>query len=159
MSKGILEASAPDGQLVAVDIDPDAIALARATTCSLRPRCDRQTTLLIPKVRKSSQNSGGKGWMASCSTWASHRCNSTCRPMVFPSSRTTTGHALRSDPMVRASADLVNNLDEKALADLIWRYGEERYSRKIARAIVQARPLQTTQELAALVAIGHRQNQ
>ena len=59
---------------------------------------------------------------------------------------------MRFDPTRGPSAaDLVNNLDEKALADLIWRYGEERYSRKIARAIVQARPLQTTQELATVV--------
>lgn len=53
------------------------------------------------------------------------------------------------------AADLVNSLAEKALADLIWRYGEERASRAIARAIVAARangPIRTTSELANLVA-------
>jgi len=47
---------------------------------------------------------------------------------------------------------LVNTLPERELADIIFRYGEERASRKIARAIVSARPLATTTELAALVA-------
>jgi 16S rRNA (cytosine1402-N4)-methyltransferase len=50
------------------------------------------------------------------------------------------------------AADLVNRLPERDLADLIWRYGEERWSRRIARAVVAARPVQTTEELAGLVA-------
>lgn len=50
------------------------------------------------------------------------------------------------------AADLVNSLDEKSLADLIYRLGEERRSRAIARAIVRARPLRTTAQLARLVA-------
>jgi 16S rRNA (cytosine1402-N4)-methyltransferase len=48
--------------------------------------------------------------------------------------------------------EVVNRYSEKALADLIWRYGEERASRRLARAIVQARPLETTGRLAALAA-------
>jgi 16S rRNA (cytosine1402-N4)-methyltransferase len=50
------------------------------------------------------------------------------------------------------AADLVNGLPERELADLIWRYGEERFSRRIARAIASARPVATTVELAAIVA-------
>jgi len=53
-----------------------------------------------------------------------------------------------------SAADLVNTLPEAALADLIYVYGEERHSRRVARAIVQARakaPLTRTAELAALV--------
>lgn len=52
------------------------------------------------------------------------------------------------------AAELVNTLPEAALADLIYVYGEERYSRRVARAIVSARakaPLTRTRELAALV--------
>ena len=52
------------------------------------------------------------------------------------------------------AADLVNTLPEAALADLIYVYGEERHSRRVARAIVRARakaPLTRTGELAALV--------
>ena len=50
-----------------------------------------------------------------------------------------------------SAADAVNTLTESELADIIWRYGEERRSRAIARAIVAARPLSTTLELAELI--------
>src|SRR2546425_9760388 len=49
------------------------------------------------------------------------------------------------------AAELVNGLAERDLADLIWRYGEERWSRRIARGIGRARPLATTVELAEVV--------
>ena len=49
------------------------------------------------------------------------------------------------------AAELVNRLSERELADLIYRFGEERASRRIARAICRSRPIQTTAELAALV--------
>lgn len=52
----------------------------------------------------------------------------------------------------QTAADLVNNLPEEELADLIYRYGEERHSRRIARAIVKARPIYRTEELAQLIA-------
>ena len=46
------------------------------------------------------------------------------------------------------AADIVNHWDEKQLADVIYQYGEERLSRRIARRIVEKRPLQTTTQLA-----------
>jgi 16S rRNA (cytosine1402-N4)-methyltransferase len=49
------------------------------------------------------------------------------------------------------AADLVNFESEKQLADLIFRLGEERRSRRIARAIVRARPIKTTGQLAKLI--------
>lgn len=52
------------------------------------------------------------------------------------------------------AAELVNSLGEKELADLIYEYGEERFSRRIARKIVERRgrsPIQTTKELAEVV--------
>jgi 16S rRNA (cytosine1402-N4)-methyltransferase len=60
---------------------------------------------------------------------------------------------MRFDPdnPVRA-ADLVNGLSEGELADLLFTYGEERRSRQVARAILAARPLQTTRQLAQVVA-------
>jgi 16S rRNA (cytosine1402-N4)-methyltransferase len=51
----------------------------------------------------------------------------------------------------RSAADIVNYESEKQLADLIFQYGEERRSRRIARAIVRARPLKTTGQLAKLI--------
>jgi 16S rRNA (cytosine1402-N4)-methyltransferase len=46
------------------------------------------------------------------------------------------------------ASTLVNTLDESELADIFFKYGEERYSRKIARALVAGRPYHTTHELA-----------
>lgn len=57
-----------------------------------------------------------------------------------------------------SAADFVNTADESDIADVLFRYGEERQSRRVARAIVAARPLTTTGELARVVrkALGHR---
>ena len=56
------------------------------------------------------------------------------------------------------AADFVNEADEEAIADVIYRYGEEHRSRRIARAIVAARPITTTAELAMIVrrAVRHK---
>jgi 16S rRNA (cytosine1402-N4)-methyltransferase len=50
------------------------------------------------------------------------------------------------------AADIVNTADEKELADLLYRFGEERDSRRIARRIVRARPIRDTERLATVVA-------
>ncbi len=57
-----------------------------------------------------------------------------------------------------SAADFVNEADESEIADIIYLYGEERKSRRVARAIVAARPLSRTAELANVVrkALGHR---
>jgi 16S rRNA (cytosine1402-N4)-methyltransferase len=56
------------------------------------------------------------------------------------------------------AADFVNEADESEIADIIYRYGEEHRSRRIARSIVAARPITTTAELAAIIrkAVGHK---
>jgi len=59
---------------------------------------------------------------------------------------------MRMDPTTgMTAADLVNYSDEKTLADLIYRLGEERRSRSVARAIVRARPIRSTRHLADVV--------
>lgn len=66
--------------------------------------------------------------------------------------RTDAPLDMRFDPTTGpTAADLVNTLSEKDLADLIWKYGEERFSRRIARKIVQNRPILTTTKLAEAV--------
>ena len=57
-----------------------------------------------------------------------------------------------------SAADFVNEADEDEIADVLYRYGEEPKSRRIARAIVAARPLTRTGELATVVrrALGHK---
>jgi len=60
---------------------------------------------------------------------------------------------MRMDPTAPVTAaDLVNRLPEAELARILWEYGEERYARRIARAIAEQRPLHTTTELARVVA-------
>ena len=56
------------------------------------------------------------------------------------------------------AADFLNEADESDIADVLYQYGEERQSRRVARAIVAARPLSTTGELAGVVrrALGYR---
>ena len=58
----------------------------------------------------------------------------------------------------QSAADFVNTADEAAIADVLYTYGEERQSRRVARAIVAARPLETTGALARVVrkALGHK---
>ena len=62
---------------------------------------------------------------------------------------------MRIDKRIKTSAaDIVNKADEKSLADLIYKFGEDRASRRIARFIVQQResePITTTGQLAAIV--------
>jgi 16S rRNA (cytosine1402-N4)-methyltransferase len=54
------------------------------------------------------------------------------------------------------AAEIVNRADERELADLLYRFGEERDSRRIARAIVRARPIRDTEHLATVVAGARR---
>ena len=57
-----------------------------------------------------------------------------------------------------SAADFLNTAREEDIADVLYNYGEERQSRRVARAIVAARPLETTGDLARVVrkALGHR---
>lgn len=64
---------------------------------------------------------------------------------------------MRMNPQAELTADqVVNQFDEKDLADLIYEFGEERRSRRIARAIVRARPIRTTAHLAQVVSAAAR---
>lgn len=65
---------------------------------------------------------------------------------------------MRMDQAGESAADFVNTADEAEIADIIYRFGEEPKSRRIARAIVAARPIVRTAELASIVrrATGHK---
>jgi 16S rRNA (cytosine1402-N4)-methyltransferase len=68
---------------------------------------------------------------------------------------------MRMEQSGQSAADFVNEADEADIADVIYRYGDEPKSRRIARAIVAARPIHRTAELAAVVrrAVGWRDGQ
>ena len=64
---------------------------------------------------------------------------------------------MRMNPQSELTADqVVNQFDERELADLVYEFGEERRSRRIARAIVRSRPIRSTAHLAAIVSAAAR---
>jgi 16S rRNA (cytosine1402-N4)-methyltransferase len=64
---------------------------------------------------------------------------------------------MRMNPLSELTAEqVVNQFDERELADLIYEFGEERRSRRIARAIVRSRPIRTTAQLAEIVSAAAR---
>ncbi len=149
-ARGILEACAPGGRLLGLDVDPQALALARET---LAPYGERATLVQASYETLAAQLSA-LGWDAVDGVVLDLGASSMQfdwpeRGFSFLQDGPLD---MRFGPSAPTSAaDLVNGLDESELADLIFRYGEERDSRKIARAIVRARPLHTTRELAAVI--------
>lgn len=149
-SFGILESSSPDGQLIAIDLDPIAIQL---TTETLSPFGER-ATVVHDSYLNTARILQRKGWdkvdgIVLDLGVSSMQLDQVERGFSF---RAEAPLDMRFDPTRgQTAADLVNNLDEKELADLIWRYGEERFSRRIARKIVQKRPVLTTTQLAEAV--------
>jgi 16S rRNA (cytosine1402-N4)-methyltransferase len=64
---------------------------------------------------------------------------------------------MRMDPQSERTAEqVVNHLDERQLADVIYEFGEERRSRRIARAICRSRPIRTTAQLAEVISAAAR---
>lgn len=149
-ARGILEACAPGGRLLGLDVDPQALALARET---LAPYGERATLVQASYETLAAQLSA-LGWDAVDGVVLDLGASSMQfdRPERGFSFLQDGPLDMRFGPSAPTSAaDLINGLDESELADLIFRYGEERDSRKIARAIVRARPLHSTRELAAVI--------
>ncbi len=148
---GILQASAPDGLLLGLDLDPAALAIASER---LRPFGGR----VILRQASYAELSGVLheiGWDAIDGMLldlgvSSMQLDTSERGFSFLHEAPLD---MRFGPGVLVSAaDLVNTLSETELADLIYRYGEERNARRIARAIVRGRPFETTTQLARAVA-------
>lgn len=144
---GILNASSPGGQLLGLDLDPQALSLANQRLADFPGRF----TLIQASYTTLRDQMLRIGWdsvqgivldlgVSSMQLDTAERGFSFLRDgpldMRFDPSQTLT------------AADLVNDLPEKELADLIWELGEDRNSRRIARVIVQGRPFSTTRELA-----------
>ena len=147
---GILEASSPDGRLLGLDVDPQALELARQR---LAPFGQRAILVQASYTTLSDQlavleREAVDGILLDLGV-SSMQLDTPQRGFSFLADAPLD---MRFDPEnpVRA-ADLVNTLPEAELADLLYAYGEERRSRQIARAIVNARPLHTTTQLADVV--------
>jgi 16S rRNA (cytosine1402-N4)-methyltransferase len=149
-ARGILEACAPDGRLLGLDVDPQALALARET---LAPYGER-VRLLQASYDSLTETLHEIGWdevdgIVLDLGLSSMQLDSPERGFSFQQDAPLD---MRFDPASpTTAADLVNALPGDELADLIFRYGEEHASRRIAQAIVKARPLQTTRQLAAVI--------
>jgi 16S rRNA (cytosine1402-N4)-methyltransferase len=148
---GILRASAPDGRLLGLDADPEASAFALQI---LQPFTDRLTVRTnnfrcLKEVASSVGFDQVDGVVMDLGL-SSRQLSDSQRGFSFGQDGPLDMRFNRSQ--VRSAADLVNSLPEAELADVLWRYGEERHARRIARAIVAARPLNSTSQLADLVA-------
>lgn len=161
-TRELLAASAPDSIVLAVDADPAAIA--RAAELRADPAL---TARLIPvqsnfahlaEVAQEHDFAPVDGVLLDLGL-SSFQLDASERGFAF---RLDGPLDMRFDPTRGVPAsELVNTLPEAELADLIWRYGEEQGSRRIARAVVRERskaPIESTAQLAAIVerALGGR---
>jgi 16S rRNA (cytosine1402-N4)-methyltransferase len=149
-AREILRRSAPAGTLLGLDRDPQALALARARLLEFgdRVRLEQADYRELPGLLRASRP---RGVLLDLGV-SSLQLDDPARGFSFQREGPLD---MRVDPaQPTTAAELVNRLPERELADLIYRWGEERGSRRVARSIVWAReraPLRTTTELAAAV--------
>ena len=157
-ASAILERSAPHGRLLALDADAQSLEAARQRLSVYGDR------VIFVHSNFSHLTSVAQQWdfvpadgILIDLGWSSLQMEDAGRGMSFQLDGPLD---MRYDVSQGVTAaDIVNDLSESELADLLWRYGEERQSRRIARAIVAGRPLRTTAELATLVqrVVGRRE--
>lgn len=157
-SWGILQASAPLGELLALDVDPTAVALTRERLAAfgLRARVVHGSYAEVEGILKTIGWDKVDGILLDLGV-SSMQFDQIERGFSF---RGEASLDMRFDPTSGTSAArLIEMLSEEELADLIWKYGEERASRRIARAIKLTGKVQTTTQLAQIVrsAIGRTQ--
>ena len=149
-ARGILEACTPDGQLLGLDVDPHAHTLARETLAPYEQR----THLVQASYITLTQQLTALKWDSVDGIVLDLGASS----MQFDNAE--RGFSFMQDGPLdmrfgvnafQSAEDIINNYDERDLADLIFRYGEDRDARRIAKAIVMSRPLRTTRELVAVI--------
>jgi 16S rRNA (cytosine1402-N4)-methyltransferase len=154
---GLLAASEPGGQLLGLDVDPQAFELAHQ---NLAPFGER-ACLIRASYTSLPDQLASLGW---------ERVDGILLDLGASSMQFDTPERgfsfladgpldMRFDPASPlTAAEIVNTWPEDELVDLLFRYGEERASRRITRAIQQARPVSSTRHLAAVIekAIGRR---
>lgn len=156
-AKGILEKSAPDGRLLGIDLDATAIEAARRRLAAYEGRI----TLVRGNFAHLEEIASRRGFVPVEGVLldlgvSSLQLGDGQRGFSFQQEGPLD---MRFDPEGEITAHyLVNELEERRLADTLARYGEEPKAKAIARAIVRRRPVKTTSELANLVArtVGRR---
>ena len=151
-AEAILIASEPSGTLWGIDRDAEALAVAgqRLARFGARVRLLQGRYEVLPEVVGAGCQFDGILFDLGAS---SLQLDTASRGFSF----TREGPLdMRMDQSAgETAAELLGRLSERELADLIFRWGEERWSRRIARAVVEARhgsPIRTTTALAAVVA-------
>jgi 16S rRNA (cytosine1402-N4)-methyltransferase len=153
-TRAILAASGPDGRVIALDADPAAIARGER----LRAEFGERLTLRESNFAALARVAREEGFVPLDGVLldlglSSFQLADAGRGFSFGGDGPLD---MRFGPSAATTAaEIVNGYDEEALADLFFRYGEERWSRRIVRAIVRERgerPIATTGTLAAIVA-------
>jgi 16S rRNA (cytosine1402-N4)-methyltransferase len=158
-STGIAKLLGSQGHLIGFDRDPEALALAKAkldAVCQeLGSEAPRVTLIgeAFSSIESHLQPASVDALLADFGV-SSMQLDEASRGFSFmadgPLNMRMDGQTdMRSGP---TAEQVVNEASERELADLIYEYGEERRSRRIARAIVRGRPIATTGQLARIVA-------
>jgi len=150
-AEAILGASSPDGRLMG--IDRDALAL-RETARRLAAAQDR-LELVLGDFGNMGQLARGRGWSEVDGILmdlgvSSPQLDDPTRGFSFQQDGPLDMRMSRSADLT--AAEIVNQWPEEEISRILWEYGEERYARRIARAICQDRPFAGTTELAEMVA-------
>jgi 16S rRNA (cytosine1402-N4)-methyltransferase len=143
------------GHLIGLDKDPAALEIARRKLTA--PAADwPKITLLhrsFAEIAKGVQPGSIDGILADIGV-SSLQLNDPARGFSFQAEGPLD---MRMDPHNERTAEqVVNHLDERQLADVIYEFGEERRSRRIARAICRSRPIRTTAQLAEVISAAAR---
>ncbi len=159
-TEAILQKLSPAGTVIAFDVDEDAIGYSRARLAADagRIRLFRENFSRCADVLGSLGINAVRGIIVDLGI-SSHQIDEPRRGFSFQSDELLD---MRMDDRIRVTArDVINSYDEKQLADIFERYGEERRSRVIARAVVRERakhPFDTTGRLASVISgiVGER---
>ncbi|MCC7193549.1 MAG: 16S rRNA (cytosine(1402)-N(4))-methyltransferase RsmH [Phycisphaeraceae bacterium] len=143
----------PGGRYIGLDVDPVNLEYARQVLKSSPVRVDLvKSNFAHAREALDALEIGRVDLVLADLGFASNQMADPARGFSFNLDGPLD---MRLDPeLTQTAADLVNNLSERELADLIYQYGEERLSRKIARKVVEERdrsPILTTQALAQVV--------
>ncbi len=150
-ARALAERVAPDGFVLALDRDPHALAAAEQTLAGLPIKIAQANFCDLPEVLRSLQLPAVDGVLLDVGLSSDQLADAT-RGFSFDARGPLD---LRFDPTEGEAAwQLLARIREEPLADLIYQYGEERFSRRIARKIVEVRrsePIRTADQLARLV--------
>ena len=153
----IMQAASPDGRLVGIDKDAEALDRARARLAPFGDdaRLVQGDYAEMGRICRELDFAPVHGVLLDLGV-SSLQLDAAERGFSFQ--REGPLDMRFSQAQELTAGEIVNDYDESELADLLWRYGEEPQSRRIARRIAQRRPLHTTTELAKVVeeAVGGR---